>query len=272
MTFQTFTGFGALPGLSAVRENVEQDPTWGPWEYNQAFILPTLLDGATRDAGHTSATTRIRPGLLMEIQSTKKAKEWAFSEPLLGVMLYEQQVQQDGSNADRWFGYVLTSGLVQASRLLVPGATSYGLSGNANETHIRNALRNNGFILDDEIGYGHNAPFGTRQLTKTADYTVTLDDNGVEFNNLGDADAITFTLPAVANCKGFRASFLNCVNQDMTIQSAAANGLITFNNAAASSVAFSTTNEKIGGHVEVIGVSATKYFVKQHGANTMTVA
>ena len=52
MLFTQSNAFATLPGPSEVHETfAATDITWGPWEHNRAFIVPTLLDGASRDEG-----------------------------------------------------------------------------------------------------------------------------------------------------------------------------------------------------------------------------
>jgi hypothetical protein len=282
-----YSGFGGIPGIDDIRQNFEAAITWGPWEHNRSFVVPALLSGAARDTGNTEDTTVLRPGLLMGMLRSGgnfKFKEWLPISPvgaasdgdeyLAGVLLWDAKTQQLGTNKDRWFGYVLVGGNVKSSALIIPGETAAGIDGNANEYYVKSLLSSR-FLLDD---FYHEIPGaasmgGFRAIVhKTADYTVVEADHGTLFTNLGDAGAIVYTLPAIANTKGMRFMFYNAVDQNMTVASAAANGLITFNNAAASSVAFSTAGNKIGGSFEVIGIGSSKWIVRPSGANTVTVA
>ena len=270
-----FSGFAHTPGMDGLRQTVESVIGWGPWDHNRAFIAPVILDGASLDAGGTP-TTLIRPGLLLgQNRTTLKCKEWNptgtdGSQDLYGVMLYDASTQLFGANQDRWFGFALVGGNVKASSLIIPGNASAGIDGDANEHYVRAAMSGR-FMFDDYPHQWPNSPWKNYQA-KTANYTVVDQDNGTFFTTLGASGAVTFTLPAVASAKGQRYLFYNAVDQNMTVQSAAANGLITFNNAAASSVAFSTAGNKIGAAVEVIGISGSKWLVRPSGANTMTVA
>ena len=90
-----------------------------------------------------------------------------------------------------------------------------------------------------------NAVQKLRIQTKTADYTVLPSDSGTWFVTYGDTGAIVYTLPTVPT-KGMFFYFFQSVDQDITISSAAANGIITFNDLDADSVIASTGSGKIG--------------------------
>ena len=108
-------------------------------------------------------------------------------------------------------------------------------------------------------------------VTVTADTTVVASDSGVLMVAGGTAN-LTFTLPAVADCKGKMFMFVNLVNYNMTI-AGATSVIVALHNAAAASVAFSTTSEKIGGAFLIIGDGTYYYaFNFSAGANMVTVA
>lgn len=86
-----------------------------------------------------------------------------------------------------------------------------------------------------------NAVSKLRIQTKTADYTVLPSDSGTWFVTYGDGGAIIYTLPTVPT-KGLFFWFFQSVSQDITINSAAADGIITFNDLDADGVA-STSNQ-----------------------------
>lgn len=109
------------------------------------------------------------------------------------------------------------------------------------------------------------------EVAKTADYTIVPGDNGTLFTNGGAAGAVVFTLPALKN--GYFFGFLVTADQSVTIASAAGDDIVTFNDAAADSLAFSTAGEKLGGHVDVFSnLAGDKWYVKRHSQNTITVA
>lgn len=109
-------------------------------------------------------------------------------------------------------------------------------------------------------------------VDKAASWTVLPDDQGKIFVI---TSAATATLPPVADVwNGWNCKFYAGADAALTV-SAPTNSLITFNNAAANSVAFSTTSEKAGAGVEIIyDATLTKYFVfvSAEETQTMTVA
>ena len=108
---------------------------------------------------------------------------------------------------------------------------------------------------------------------KSASYTVVPEDLGKILVATG---AVTFTLPPIADVwNGWNAKFINGANSNMTI-SAPTGKLVTFNDIAANSIAFSTTSEKVAGGAQIVYDSAlTKYlaFLFVAGeAQTVTIA
>lgn len=275
-----FTGWAALPGIDTIRENIETVITWGPWEYNKAFIVPTDLDGAARDQG-ASPTTLLRAGLLLGMnRTTLKCKQWNpaatdGTQDLFGVLLWDSLTQKLGVNQDRWFGFALVGGLVKSSSLIFDAASSTpGISGKAQEHFIRGVMAGR-YTLDDFYHQWNGSPLmgGWKNIQhKTADYTVVAADNGTLFTNLGDADAIEFTLPAITSSKGQRYGFYVAADQNLKVSSAAAGDLIWFNDTSCDSVSFETTSEKVGGMFEVIGLDNNSWIVITHlAADSQTV-
>ena len=91
--------------------------------------------------------------------------------------------------------------------------------------------------------------------TKTADYTIVTgtDKSGTMFTNRGDDGAIVFTLPAPSQAiKGTFYDFVGVANQSITVETPTADTLVAFNDAAADSIALSTTNEMIGGAMRFV--------------------
>jgi len=103
--------------------------------------------------------------------------------------------------------------------------------------------------LDKLLDLSKDAANGPQVLlrvqAKTADYTVLAQDSGTIFVTYGDTGAIVFTLPAVPT-KGLFFLFFQSTDQNITINSAAANGIITFNDLDADGVAATTSSGKIG--------------------------
>ena len=78
-------------------------------------------------------------------------------------------------------------------------------------------------------------------VTKTANYTVTAADSGTWFNTKGAGGTVVFTLPAVATSAGLRYRFQAAAAQILTV-TAPAGTLVTYNNAAATSVSTGTVH------------------------------
>lgn len=94
-----------------------------------------------------------------------------------------------------------------------------------------------------------------RVVAKTADYTINavVDKSGQVFTNEGAAGAVIFTLPQPnLALRGCFYEFLSIADQDVTVKTATADTLRTKNDAAADSLAASTTNEKIGALMRAI--------------------
>lgn len=106
---------------------------------------------------------------------------------------------------------------------------------------------------------------------KTASYYLTKDDASKLFTNKGAGGAIVFYLPPIAEISaGWSARFYIAADQTVTI-TAPSGKLIAFNNAAATSIAFSTSGEKLGVHVEVIYDGALYMSIINLPAEAVTV-
>lgn len=93
--------------------------------------------------------------------------------------------------------------------------------------------------------YGGFLPYAN-EIAKTASYTVTVAENGTLYTNSGATGAITFTLPTVA--PGLLYAFRCIADQNILVTSTAAN-IVTFNNAAATTIALQTVGSRIGGEL-----------------------
>jgi hypothetical protein len=271
-----FTGFAAIPGTDDIRENVETAITWGVWNHNKAFIVPTILDGSIRDLG-ASPTTLLRPGLLLgQIRSTQKCVAWNSdntdgSEEIFGVLLWDAVAQQLGVDKDRWFGFALIGGNIKASSLIVDGAASTaGIDGHVKEHYVRGVLSGR-YVFDDNYHQWSGSPLmgGWKAIrTRAAAATTVLEaDNGTLFTTVGSVAGNTFTLPAITNSMGQRYGFYCGADQNLTIASAAAGDLICLNNLTADSVTFSTAGHLIGSMFEVIGLDNASWLVIPHLAD-----
>ena len=99
--------------------------------------------------------------------------------------------------------------------------------------------------------------------------TVTADNSGAIYTTRGAAKHIAFTLPA-KEC-GLHYTFLNAVDYNMTISSDADNTMITFNDATAASIAFSTAGNLKGAAAWVF-CDGTRWYGIPLCKHTMTVA
>ena len=255
--------YGIVPGLTTSRETYENEFRWGS-QY-QGVFANALIDGATVDSGN-SPTYELRPGLLLgQVISTGKYKNYSptatdGSEVAAGILIEALRMQDfSGNNVDRFYA-VLVGGPVQGAKIL-------GL-----DLMARQQMNN--FIFDDIFHIPGNHWFPWKRFqTKTADYTVVANDNYTLFDNVGATGTVIFTLPALAN--GYLFGFRTQADFNLQVSSNEGDNMITFNDASADSVAFSTSGEKIGGMFIIFSnPGATKWIVENvsAGANTVTVA
>jgi hypothetical protein len=258
MTTFAYDGAYALPGQRTQIETKENQFWYGRRE--DQLYFPVVIGGASRDVGNTSYTQILRSGLLLGmVTSTKKLKEWNptgtdGSERLFGVLDLPLNMQRLGSNQDRYLGHVLVRGLIKPEALIVPGETTYGISGEEYEHVIRYQMQQRGIMLTDStytLARPNIFPWADI-VAKTADYTITEADNNTLFTNRGAAGAVVLTLPVTAK-KGLRYGLHVVAGQNLKFTSGTADTMISFNDAAADSVGFETASELIGGHLEVIG-------------------
>ena len=113
-----------------------------------------VIDGSARDAGHTSNTTVLRPGLILgKITATGKIVEWDSgavdgSETVYGILPVELVMVDpvSGSDADK-VAPVVVWAPVKAKALRIKGAT---MVGDGDEAAARTGLNAKRFMLDDE--------------------------------------------------------------------------------------------------------------------------
>lgn len=254
------SSIGMLPGMDSVYSTYETEFRWGG-PPNRALITGGVIDAATVDAG-ASPTYRVRRGLLLgKITATGKWTQFSDtatdgSQVAQGILMIDLRMSDvlSGSTADR-NAWIMVSGPVIASKVV-------GLTQKARADMFGR------FVFDDDF-VGNR--FGWKDVVaKTSDYTVTAADNGTLFTNGGASGAVVFTLPTIA--KGLRYRFFVEADQNVTVTAGTADTLVVFNDAAADSIAFSTSSEKIGGSVEVVAnAAATKWLVMVNlGAETQT--
>lgn len=263
-----YTGGYMLPGQTAELTTFEN--VFYVDRYEKLIWESIVLSGAARDSGNTGNTTILRTGLLMgKITATGKIVEWTptatdGSQYILGILAMNHLAQRMGTNQDRWIGHLVVGGCVKASRLIIPGSTTMGISGNANE-HIIRAQMAPRFQFDDNW-FGNNFGGWRDVAAVTADRTVTEAENNTLFTTRGAAGTVIFTLPVTPE-KGLRYGFYCAAAQTMTITAGTADTLTAINDLTADSVSFSTAFLKIGGFIEVIG-DGTSWLTIVHAGQT----
>lgn len=248
-----------LPGIDAAVETTEVEFLWGDLTF--ARVVGVVLDSAAIDSGNTPTTT-LRRGLpLGKVTSSGKMSDYdptqtdGSQEPI-GLLYTSQNL------LDLKLGTVRDVG----SQMVIQGGVKVAQLPATFDEYCRRALSPR-FIFDDfrQLRGGFNGP-----TAKAASYTVLSTDNDRHFTTAGASGAVVFTLPTPA--KGYRFRFTNVVDQNMTI-TAPANKFVLFNNATATSLAFSTSGNKIGANVEVVANDdGTKYIAFLGCTNTATVS
>jgi hypothetical protein len=123
---------------------------------------------------------------------------------------------------------------------------------------------------------GFRQPGGNKELVNTVGtaMTVTPHDVGKVLTNLANTGNVAYTFQTAANFRpGDQITVLSCDDGTLTCAFTAGQ-LITFNNAAATSVALSTAGEIIGGGFIFTCLSAAKWhcLVLCEETQTVTVA
>lgn len=169
----------------------------------------------------------------------------------------------------------MASGLVATSHLVAGVVGTLGSLGlfvglfglvNLNDDAIKYLIKT-GF-LDAAGGLRVNV------LAKTADYTILAasDASGTIFTNRGATGAVVFTLPAPALAMaGVFYEFLGFANQNMTVATATADTFVTVADAAADSVIWSTSSQKVGAHARVLCDGTSWFYIGDTVGITYTV-
>ncbi|HEY5954918.1 MAG TPA: hypothetical protein VIV60_00145 [Polyangiaceae bacterium] len=125
----------------------------------------------------------------------------------------------------------------------------------------------------DQDGILRNLIWSPKFVSKVAAYTCKANETGTWFLTTGATAAVTFTLPPISDGP-FIFFFVAVADIGMTVAAGTADTLLTFNDAAADSVAFSTSSEIMGGFV-IAGCDGTTVFaltpISAH-SQTVTVA
>lgn len=252
--------YQALAGFQAADLTVERQATWGGATWY--LLKGAQIASGAADAGN-SPTTQLRHGLLLGIVAatlvaTNYAPNAADGSNVVAGFLWEQRNMLDtAGNAVSRVGQIVCAGAVQGSQLILL------------DEQARRQMQGR-FIFDDRLC---GTLGGYRQIiAKTTGYQIVNGtDNDTHFTTTGAAGSVTFTLPATIQ-KGQRWRFTNCVGQNMVI-TAPAGKFVLFNNAAATSLTFSTAGNLIGANVEVVvDETGAKYIAFLGCTNTATVS
>lgn len=114
----------------------------------------------------------------------------------------------------------------------------------------------------DGNGVISNIAFYPKFRTKTADYTVLVEESGSIFVTTGATAAVNFTLPAISDGP-WTFKFINGADVNMTVTAETADTLVVDNDLAADSIGFETATELIGGCIEVF-CDGTSVFAIPH--------
>jgi hypothetical protein len=253
---------GSVPGFQAKLESEEKQIVWsGPQGQDLVATKKVVIDSTAVDASN-SPTTTLRGGLVVAVKDSDgniypyDATATDGTQIPYGILAKHQDMLVDGVASDR-FATVLVHGMVRQNQLV-------GLDAQA-----RNVLGGR-FVFDGDLHASTGLllqPRGTYR--KATSYTVLSTDSGLLF--IATA-AATFTLPTKAVGLAFR--FLQTADANLVISGSA--DLIHKGSAAASTVTFSTSSEKIGSHVLVECIytasNTLKWLVSNLGSTTATVA
>lgn len=264
-----------VPGPEAARESAEN--TFLMRTVPAIYSYGVVVAGAARDTGNTGtggATTILRAGLAMA-QKTSDLKFYQWdptasdgTQQFAGFLATPMKMlDPDGNNADRQGVLVISGAVKNANIYQSQNINSYGV------THaLRSAAHRFTFDDDFQTGRGEYYPF-RQQVDKTGSYTVVAADSGTLFTNAGAVGAVTFTLPAIASAAGLVFEFLVVAGQNVTVASAEGTNVVTFNNAAASSIAFSTAGQLIGGRARFwANKGGTLWYSDLPTKNAVTIA
>jgi len=106
---------------------------------------------------------------------------------------------------------------------------------------------------------------GIAYLTKTAAYTVSVNDSGKVIIANHASTQVAFTLPAVANCKGCMWFFVSLGAAGMKITGGTADKIVVKNDAARDYVSYETSSEKIGAACMIYSDGSYYYFFEMSG-------
>lgn len=255
---------GNAPGFETALET-EEAQVFRSGRGGQTMVVDsprvTVLSSSV-DAGNTPTTTLRGGNLMALVDASAKANTYSADatdgrQVPVGVLEAHLSMLQQGVAADRMTTLV-QSGLLKQAELV------------GSDQQALNVLTRVGFGLDAVSPYG--GLFLVRHkgvYRKSSNYTVTTSDNGML---LIATAAVNFTLPTKAN--GLAFEFLQTADANMVITGST--DIVVIGNAAASTVTYSTANQKIGSRIRVqciyTAAGTLKWIVENLGSTTMTIA
>lgn len=252
---------GNVPGVQSSLESESAQLSWsGRHGQDQIVTQRAIIEAETVDAGNSPSTT-LRAGVVLAYRDsdgkvglyTPDATDG--TQIAVGVLEQHQDMLVNGIATDR-FTQMIVHGLVREGQVK-------SLDPRGREMLGRQMLFDKKPISPAPL----LAPRGIYR--KSTNYTLTAADNGLLFLATG---AATFTLPTKQNGLSYRIA--QTADNDLTISGSS--DLIHKGSAAASSVAFSTSSQKIGSQVLIeciyTAASTLKWLVTNLGGTTATVS
>ena len=252
---------GNVPGFSAAIESEQAQITWsGRHGQDQVVTQRAIIDAECVDDGNTPTTT-LRAGLVLAYRDSD-GKVVVYdpdgndgAQIAAGVLEQHQDMLVNGAATER-FSQMIVHGLVREGELI--------------DLDPRGRLQLAQQMVFDRKPISPAPMLAPRGVyRKNTSYSLTAADNGLLFLATG---AATFTLPTKANGLAYRIA--QTADADLTISGSS--DLVHKGNAGASSVAFSTANEKIGSHVLIecvyTAAATLKWLVTNLGGTTATVS
>lgn len=252
---------GGVPGFGTTLFSDESSLIWrGRHGQDQVATRPVSIGATAVDVGNTPQTT-LRAGLVMAIKASDgkaypyNPKATDGTQLAVGVLARAQDMLENGIPVER-FQELLVSGLVREAELkgLDPRAKT-ALSGR--------------FLFDRDMFAGAWLGASRGVVRKEGDYTLSPSESGSLFLAAGVAN---FTLPLKQNGLVYR--FAQSANANLVVTGQA--DLLAPGVAAATSITFSTANQRIGSQLQVeclyVNANDLRWLVTNLGGTTMTVA
>ncbi len=252
---------GNMPGFTTKVESTEANVSWsGRGGQDMAVTRKVVISASATDSGNTPSTT-LRGGVILALDDTS-GKAYIYDPDAtngrqipVGILEQPQDMLVEGVATDR-FAQVLVHGMLKTSRI-------HGLDARAKK------ILSGRFLFDDDTNVTCNAIEPRGITRKSADYTVTAEDNGILFVASG---AVAFTLPTKENGLSFR--FIQTADANLVISGSS--DIVHKGNAGASTITFSTSSQKIGSQVLVECIYTSdgtlQWVASNIGGTTATVA